>query len=155
MPTITITGKRRDEVARILEMVANDGLSGPRDVDVAIDAIESAMQWPDDDDDRDDDRDTVPDDDVMPDTSHLPEQPYTVTTLGNRRSGARIELLHASTGADAVLALLAALANTPDYDSGDPIDGLVISVKPAPQIIEPGQENGQENGQKSGKEAAT
>lgn len=47
---ITITGSRRDEVARILEIVATDGLPGPRDLDVAIDAIEAALQVPDDDD---------------------------------------------------------------------------------------------------------
>jgi len=29
----------RDEVARILEIVASDGLDGPRDLDVAIDAL--------------------------------------------------------------------------------------------------------------------
>lgn len=45
----TLTGPRRDEVARILEMVAADGLPGPRDIDVALDAIEAALQAPDDD----------------------------------------------------------------------------------------------------------
>lgn len=34
---------QRAEVARILEIVARDGLPGPRDLDVALDAIECAM----------------------------------------------------------------------------------------------------------------
>jgi hypothetical protein len=39
---LKLTGDRRDEVARILEIVAKDGLHHPRDLDVALDAIESA-----------------------------------------------------------------------------------------------------------------
>lgn len=39
---MALTGERRDEIARILETVAKDGLPGPRDLDVALDAIESA-----------------------------------------------------------------------------------------------------------------
>lgn len=31
---------RRDDLASILEVIAKDGLSGPRDLDVAIDAID-------------------------------------------------------------------------------------------------------------------
>ena len=34
----------RDEVARILEIVARDGLPEPRDLDVALDAIEAALE---------------------------------------------------------------------------------------------------------------
>lgn len=34
----------RDEVARILEIVAKDGLPNPRDLDVALDAIEQAIE---------------------------------------------------------------------------------------------------------------
>jgi hypothetical protein len=37
-----LTGDRRDEVARILEIVAKDGLPEPRDLDVALDAIEQS-----------------------------------------------------------------------------------------------------------------
>ena len=35
--------EEREEIARILEIVAKDGLPGPRDLDVAIDAIQSAL----------------------------------------------------------------------------------------------------------------
>jgi len=34
----------RDELARILEIVAKDGLEGPRDLDVALDAIEAVIK---------------------------------------------------------------------------------------------------------------
>lgn len=40
---MALTGPRREEIARILEIVAKDGLPGPRDLDVALDAIEAAM----------------------------------------------------------------------------------------------------------------
>lgn len=39
---MVLTGERRDEIAKILETVAKDGLPHPRDLDVALDAIESA-----------------------------------------------------------------------------------------------------------------
>ena len=39
---LMLTGDRRDEVARILEIVAKDGLDPPRDLDAALDAIEQA-----------------------------------------------------------------------------------------------------------------
>lgn len=39
---LLLTCNRRDEVARILEIVAKDGLPGPRDLDAALDAIEQA-----------------------------------------------------------------------------------------------------------------
>lgn len=39
-----LTGDRREAVAKILRMVAADGLPGPRDLDVALDAIESAIR---------------------------------------------------------------------------------------------------------------
>lgn len=38
-----MTEWQRDEVAKILEVVARDGLPGPRDLDVALDAIEFAI----------------------------------------------------------------------------------------------------------------
>lgn len=38
-----LVGELREEIARILEIVARDGLPGPRDLDVALDAIESAL----------------------------------------------------------------------------------------------------------------
>lgn len=38
-----IAGTRRDEVARILEQVAKEGLDHPRNLDAAIDAIEQAL----------------------------------------------------------------------------------------------------------------
>lgn len=41
---LQLTGSRREAVANILETVAKDGLPGPRDLDVALDAIESAYQ---------------------------------------------------------------------------------------------------------------
>lgn len=44
-----LTGACREEVARILEIVAKDGLPGPRDLDVALDAIGSAIDLPSDD----------------------------------------------------------------------------------------------------------
>lgn len=34
----------REELARILEIVARDGLDGPRDLDVALDAIEATIE---------------------------------------------------------------------------------------------------------------
>lgn len=34
----------REEIARILEVVARDGLPGPRDLDVALDAIEGSLE---------------------------------------------------------------------------------------------------------------
>lgn len=48
-----LTGDVRDEIARILEIVARDGLPGPRDLDVALDAIGCAI----------DDNNTEPPDD--------------------------------------------------------------------------------------------
>lgn len=39
---LKLTGDRRDEVARVLKIVVKDGLNHPRDLDVALDAIESA-----------------------------------------------------------------------------------------------------------------
>jgi hypothetical protein len=39
---MALTGPRRDEVARILEIAIKDGFPGPRDLDVALDAIEQA-----------------------------------------------------------------------------------------------------------------
>lgn len=39
-----IEGTRRDEIARILEQVAKEGLDHPRNLDAAIDAIGSALQ---------------------------------------------------------------------------------------------------------------
>lgn len=50
-----LTGSVRDEVARILEIVAKDGLPGPRDLDVALDAIGCAIDKPDTEDDHADD----------------------------------------------------------------------------------------------------
>ena len=38
-----IAGTRRDEVARILEEIAKDGLGHPRNLDAAIDAIATAL----------------------------------------------------------------------------------------------------------------
>ena len=46
-----LIGSMREEVARILEIVARDGLPGPRDLDVALDAIGSALSEPDPADD--------------------------------------------------------------------------------------------------------
>lgn len=43
------TEEQRDEIARILETVAKDGLPGPRDLDVALDAIEGTLKQADDD----------------------------------------------------------------------------------------------------------
>ena len=56
-PIFHLTGATRDEVARILGIVAKDGLPGPRDMDVALDAIEAAIQaaHTEDDDPVDDD----------------------------------------------------------------------------------------------------
>lgn len=39
-----MTEAQREEIARILEIVARDGLPGPRDLDVALDAIEAALE---------------------------------------------------------------------------------------------------------------
>jgi hypothetical protein len=47
---MSLTGDRRDEVACILNMVAKDGLPGPRDLDVALDAIEQAYLYTDNSD---------------------------------------------------------------------------------------------------------
>lgn len=41
------TEEQRDEVARILTMIAEDGLPHPRDLDSALDAIEQTISWPD------------------------------------------------------------------------------------------------------------
>lgn len=41
-----MTEDERDEIARILEIVAKDGLPEPRDLDVALDAIEAALSPP-------------------------------------------------------------------------------------------------------------
>lgn len=49
--SLALTGARRDEVARILEIVAKDGLPGPRDLDAALDAIEQAYLHTDNSDD--------------------------------------------------------------------------------------------------------
>jgi hypothetical protein len=37
-----LTGERREEVARILEIAVKEGFPGPRDLDAALDAIEQA-----------------------------------------------------------------------------------------------------------------
>ena len=37
------TEAQRDAIAKILETVARDGLPGPRDLDVALDAIQSEL----------------------------------------------------------------------------------------------------------------
>lgn len=50
---MTFTEEQREEVARILEMVAKDGLPGPRDLDVALDAIEAGLSTGDASDDDD------------------------------------------------------------------------------------------------------
>lgn len=39
-----LTESQREEIARILETVAKDGLPGPRDLDVALDAIGCALR---------------------------------------------------------------------------------------------------------------
>lgn len=39
-----LTEDQREEIARIVETVAKDGLPGARDLDVALDAIQSALQ---------------------------------------------------------------------------------------------------------------
>lgn len=41
---LPISGETRDEIARILEQVAKEGLDHPRDLDAAIDAIGAALQ---------------------------------------------------------------------------------------------------------------
>lgn len=41
---LPISGEARDEIARILEQVAKEGLDHPRDLDAAIDAIGTALQ---------------------------------------------------------------------------------------------------------------
>ena len=38
-----LQGERRDEVAEILRTIARDGLPNPRDLDIALDAIEQAF----------------------------------------------------------------------------------------------------------------
>ena len=38
-----LSGTRRDEVARILEEIAKDGLGHPRNLDAALDAIATAL----------------------------------------------------------------------------------------------------------------
>lgn len=40
---MTWSTETRDEIARVLEIVAKDGLPGPRDLDVALDAIQTAI----------------------------------------------------------------------------------------------------------------
>lgn len=40
---MVLSGTLRDEIARILEQVAKDGLGQPRDLDVALDAIGEAL----------------------------------------------------------------------------------------------------------------
>lgn len=40
---MTFTDDEREEVARILEIVAKDGLPHPRDLDVALDAIQATI----------------------------------------------------------------------------------------------------------------
>jgi hypothetical protein len=44
MNDLPISGDTRDEIARIIEMVAAEGLPHPRHLDAAIDAIGSALQ---------------------------------------------------------------------------------------------------------------
>lgn len=41
---LTISGPARDEIARILEQVAKEGLGHPHNLDSAIDAIGTALQ---------------------------------------------------------------------------------------------------------------
>ena len=41
---LPISGEARDEIARILEQVAKEGLEHPRNFDAAIDAIGAALQ---------------------------------------------------------------------------------------------------------------
>lgn len=41
---LPISGETRDEIARILEQVAKEGLDHPRTLDAAIDAIGAALQ---------------------------------------------------------------------------------------------------------------
>lgn len=43
-PRFTLVDELRDEVANIVGQVGTDGLPGPRDLDVALDAIEAAIQ---------------------------------------------------------------------------------------------------------------
>jgi hypothetical protein len=40
---VPFTETERQEIAEILEIVAKDGLPGPRDLDVALDAIQSVL----------------------------------------------------------------------------------------------------------------
>ena len=37
-------GRQRNEIAKVLKVVAEDGLPGPRDLDAALDHIESIME---------------------------------------------------------------------------------------------------------------
>lgn len=39
-----LSESEREEIARIVETVGNDGLPGPRDLDVALDAIAAALE---------------------------------------------------------------------------------------------------------------
>lgn len=48
-----LTPEERDEVAQILETVAKEGLPGPRDLDVALDAIDEIYKAHKRDDDLD------------------------------------------------------------------------------------------------------
>lgn len=41
---LPIGGEARDEIARVLEQVAKEGLEHPRNLDAAIDAIGTALQ---------------------------------------------------------------------------------------------------------------
>ncbi|AGS80937.1 hypothetical protein [Caulobacter phage Cr30] len=41
-----LTDEQREEIARILEIIAEEGLPNPRDLDVALDAIECALLHP-------------------------------------------------------------------------------------------------------------
>lgn len=43
-PTFSFTEAQRNAIAEVLETVAKDGLPGPRDLDVALDAIEQALK---------------------------------------------------------------------------------------------------------------
>lgn len=44
---MTFTPEEREEIAEILKRIAEDGLPGPRDLDVAIDAIEQCIDGTD------------------------------------------------------------------------------------------------------------
>ena len=43
MPAIKFSDQIREDIARILETIARDGLEGPRDLDVALDAISESI----------------------------------------------------------------------------------------------------------------